>query len=1092
MFTVYHSDQLTTHKDLLIRILQNDPNPNPFEQETVLVQSLGMAQWLQMQIASEMGIAGNIQFPYPTSFLWQQYRLLFPDLPKENIFEREAMVWRLMRLIPDYLVDPIFAPLQAYLSPFDQLKLFQLAEKIADLFDQYLVYRPNWLIEWESGNLAQFFAQLKQKNAFIAKDEDQIWQDIQWQSALWNALVVDLKKDHNEIVFNTSHRAYLQQRYFEKLDNLTDQEKQQLPKRLFIFGISSLPLSQIEVLYKLAEHCRIYLFFTNPSEAYWADSQEEKVLEKLLLNQQIEIAELESLNLTDNHPLLSMWGKQGKEFLGLLTETQSQEVKLFSENHSETPNLLAQLKQGILNFENNSPLQRRENDNSIQIHACHSKMREVEVLHNQLLALFEQNPSLSPKDIIVMSADIDSYAPYIHAVFSRYTYQDPRFIPFTLSDQKMRYVDPIIASFLQLLSFKERKMTTEEILSLFDVNAIRKRFNLTEIELSTLKQWIVSAGVRFGLNKHNDEWENYNSWENGLERLLLGTSLKSTHHSWQDLLAFDESYGLSAEIVGQLAKFIDNLTAWIEFIQQPQLIGDWQIQLSTLIAQMYADNEEDSETLLLLQQTIDKMANDIQAAGFNEKITLEIIAKLFENALNQARNNLNFLMGKVNFCTLLPMRAIPFKVVCLLGMNEENFPRQQKVNSFDLMQYARQKGDRARRDDDRYLFLEALLSAQEIFYISYIGLSVKDNAEKYPSVLVSQLIDFIKDVEVVQHPMSVFSPNNMRLPCVSYDQEWLAQNQQSQPISSFLQPLVPQAGEKMPQIEMDDLIKFLQSPAKFFFNRQLGVYFEQNEAALLESENFSLSKLDEFCLLEALIQVDENKVKDFFHHQDLQGNLPVKHFAELATEKLTENIVELKTEVSQYLSQESQLIEIVQSIQLGEEKYQLVGNIPNRFNNNVVFWRVGRLRDQEIIKMWVYHLLLSLSEPHLSPLKFYYRQDQAVKYLTFLPVEKLEAGRLLSLYLRDYVEGEKTPQLVVYKQIMDYLNGEEKALKAGISPADYCQMAIEKIAGNQYADGYLPRILAQTGDTPLDFEAIHLRTVEWFGLMVQKMKGATE
>ncbi len=453
MFRVYYSNQITEQKNLLTAILAKDPNPDPFSQEIMLVQSLGMAQWLQMQIAQEIGVSGNVQFPYPTSFLWQQYRVLFPDLPKENSFDRQSMLWRLMRIIPQFLEQPAFEALASYLNQGDQLKQYQLAEKIADLFDQYLVYRPQWLVLWEKGQSQAVVDEIMRAVSFKQKNAKEIATNVAWQSILWNALVVDIKQDSDEAIFNTSHRAYLQQRYFDKLDNLTATEKARLPKRIFVFGISSLPHSQLAVLKKLSEHCNVHLFFTNPSMEYWANDREDKVLEKLALKDNLSEAELAELFEKQGNPLLTVWGKQGKEFLNLLTETGIQDISLYNHFEDENPTLLTQVKKAILYSEHQTTFSLANEDCSIQLHACHSKMREVEVLYNQLLYLFETYPDLSPKDIIVMSADIDSYAPYINAVFSRYE-KERRYIPFALSDQKISYINPIIASFLQLLSIK--------------------------------------------------------------------------------------------------------------------------------------------------------------------------------------------------------------------------------------------------------------------------------------------------------------------------------------------------------------------------------------------------------------------------------------------------------------------------------------------------------------------------------------------------------------------------------------------------------------------------------------------------------------
>ena len=468
---------------MLIQHQKISPNPDPFAEETILVQSIGMAQWLQMEIAEQTGIAGNYNFPFPTSFIWQQYRLVFPYLPKENIFERSVMAWRLMRIIPNVLEKEGFSALRAYLKSEKEgsdLRLYQLANKIADLFDQYLVYRPHWLVSWEKNNQQLVIDEIKHHFSNKIKNEEDIAENVLWQSILWNLLIEDTKKDYDELLFTTSHRAYLQNLYFEKLDNLTEEEQQKLPKRIFVFGISSLPPSQLAVLRKLSEHCDIHLFFLNPSEKYWGDSIEDSVLEKLALKQQLSQEDIENLLSQQGNQLLAIWGKQGRDFLAQLVEEEHDVIEGFIppfEGHN-----LSQVKQAILEYHNELDLDFKQ-DHSIQIHSAHSILREVEILHNQLLHIFEENKTLSAKDIIVMSPNIEQYAPYIQAVFARYDkkdekgVKDKRYIPFTISDQKISEIDPILSSFIYLLSMKESRFSAEEILDLLEVKAIGEKFN---------------------------------------------------------------------------------------------------------------------------------------------------------------------------------------------------------------------------------------------------------------------------------------------------------------------------------------------------------------------------------------------------------------------------------------------------------------------------------------------------------------------------------------------------------------------------------------------------------------------------------------
>lgn len=1081
MFYIHYSNKLVNHKEILVNILVNDPNPNPFANEIILVQSQGMAQWLQLQIATEIGIAGNLQFPYPTSFLWQQYRAFFPELPKENLFERSAMVWRLMRLIPQYLHLEAFSPLAFYLNSPDQLKLYQLAVKVADLFDQYLVYRPHWLEYWEKGASGKILAEISQSLIFRG-DLTEIEQSVEWQGILWNALVEELKLESDEVVFNTSHRAYLQQRYFDKLDTLSETEKQKLPQRLFVFGISALPLVQLAVLKKLSEHCDIHLFFANPSEAYWGDQREDRVLEKLALNREIDEQEIQALLENQGNPLLAIWGKRGKEFLNLILEQEpDKSISYYDLMEGDTLPLLSQVKRAILHDQHSTAFYLEKEDRSIQIHACHSKMREVEVLHDQLLNLFEQDSTLMPKDIIVMSADIDSYAPYVDAVFSRYHAKtDKRYIPFALSDQKISHIDPIINGFLSLLNFKNKRVSVDEILDLFNIQAMRSKYQLSEGQLVTLREWIQNSGIRAGLQRDNSTWQNYNSWENGLARLLLGSSLKSENGQWQSLVAFDESYGLNAELVGNLAKFMDDLTAWLQIIAQPQTAEQWQIALVELVENMYLEDADSSDSLQILFSAITQIIEKIQETHFEQPIEIEVLSQCFEQVLNEQRSHLNFLVGKVNFCTLLPMRAIPFKVVCLLGMNEGEFPRQQQRNSFDLMQYAPQKGDRAKREDDRYMFLEALLSAEQLLYISYIGQSLTDNQTKLPSILVSQLLDYLSEnleesVEALiqVHPMTAFSPRNFYGTHFSYDKAWLQAVSHGKNTTQFLHRLVREAREIPSEISLDSLIAYLQDPYRFFFHTQLGVKFEQRDEMLAESEIFHLNGLARYEFYQELLALNEVEQADYFALAKLKGNLPACHFGELATLELEETISPLKQVLEPYLGQSKERFEVEQHLFIADKTIRLFGQISHYIEGEVIDWRVGDLRDKDSIRAWLIFLVLQ-TMPDAPAFKYYCRQGKAVKCVTFKPLSPEMARSQLTLYVQDYLNSFNELTWVVNEGIEEYL---KKA-----SNEDFSFYETENWLRSQ-ENPYIQRILSQPCD--MDYEALHQRTVMWFKPMYE-------
>lgn len=156
MLRVYHSNRLDVLEALMEFIVERERLDDPFEPEMILVQSTGMAQWLQMTLSQKFGIAANIDFPLPASFIWDMFVRVLPEIPKESAFNKQSMSWKLMTLLPQLLEREDFTLLRHYLTDdSDKRKLFQLSSKAADLFDQYLVYRPEWLAQWETGHLVE-------------------------------------------------------------------------------------------------------------------------------------------------------------------------------------------------------------------------------------------------------------------------------------------------------------------------------------------------------------------------------------------------------------------------------------------------------------------------------------------------------------------------------------------------------------------------------------------------------------------------------------------------------------------------------------------------------------------------------------------------------------------------------------------------------------------------------------------------------------------------------------------------------------------------------------------------------------------------
>ncbi|MBY6030444.1 exodeoxyribonuclease V subunit gamma [Halomonas denitrificans] len=769
---VLQGNRMEDLRDLTLKWLGRRPL-HPLARTLFLVQSNGIAQWLKTSIAERQGAPGygiclGTDVALPARLQWQAYRAVIEDVegpgtvPTTSPFDKSRLRWRLMELLPKALMDPLFAPLERYLRDDDERrKHYQLAERLADLFDQYQVYRADWLSAWEKGDDSLILP----GNRRIPVPEEQLW-----QPALWRMI-----GDSLEDGLRHTHRGAIHQRFKAAAETL-QQRPDELPPRIVVFGISSLPQQTLEVLAALSGVCEVVLCLLNPCQFYWGEIIEtQEVLRRHVRQRRREgmpadlHQSLEHLHL-HAHPLLAAWGKQGRDYLQLLSEHDHTDVEAMSALldgavdlflEPPTEHLLGQLQDDILNLRPLSETQQTwpaldpEQDGSIRFHICHSPQRELEVLHDQLLASFAADPTLEPRDIMVMVPDINDYAPYIDAVFGQFAPGERRHLPYHVADQQQRHREPLLVALETLLSLPRMRFRASEILDLLDIPAVRERFGLSEGDLPTLQRWIREANVRWGLDAAQraelglPEHDELHTWRFGLERMLMGYAVGEAEDSgddWLEVVPYDEVAGLDAALVGPLYRLIMTLSELRQLLSAPRPAADWDRVLSTMLERTLTPSTSAEQTLMgRIQASLETWQEEITSAAVTTDLPLAVVRESWLSRIDDPQLSQSFMMGRITFATLMPMRAIPFRQVVLLGMNDGAYPRQATAMDFDLMAMRGhyRAGDRSRRDDDRYLFLEALLSARERLTISWCGRSPQDNGEKPPSVLVGQLRDHL-------------------------------------------------------------------------------------------------------------------------------------------------------------------------------------------------------------------------------------------------------------------------------------------------------------------------------------------------------------
>lgn len=900
---VLHGNRLEDLRDLLVQFLRTQPLA-PLAPEVLLVQSAGMKHWLEVSLADDtaLGIFAATRMELPSGFLWQVYRQVLgaDQVPTHMPFDKSSLVWRLMRLLPALIEQrPVYQPLQRYLSEApDGRKLYQLALQLADVLDGYQSYRADWLAAWAQGRdvLTQ------PQGPDLPLDPAQAW-----QPALWR----DLRRDVGEALAEAS-RAAVHARFMARLQQLSrgGERPAGLPERIVVFGISSLPHQAVEALAALGQLSQVLMLVHNPSQYYWGDLVEghAQLRQQLRRRQRVKPAQLEAAQAArPGHPLLASWGKQGRDYLHMLDEFDNVEgyrhrlvrVEAFVDPLDELaqPTQLAQLQSGMLNLQTPvEPWPLRPDDHSITLVTCHSAQREVEVLHDQLLAWFEADPALRPRDVMVMVPDIAVFAPHIQAVFGRFAPGQPRHIPYSVADRSPRQ-SPIVQALQALLSLPQSRVTLSDWLGLFEVRALRQRFGLGEVEVDELHTWLQQAGVRWGLDEsHRQRFglppgvagASYNTWAFGLRRLLLGYALGEGDSAqvWAQTLAQPALSGLDAAVADALLDWVDAITETLEALAQERPAAEWG-QVFRGVVERFFEAADDAETRQIdaLLAPLEAWLQACEQAGLDSPLPLEVAREHWLSQLQEGGLQQRFLGGGVQFGTLMPMRSIPFRVVCLLGMNDGDYPRQTAPRDFDLMASSWRAGDRSRREDDRYLFLEALLSARDRLYLSWQGHRATDNAERPPSVLVAQLIEHLHSgwqpaCEPRQQPLQPFSEAYFRAGSGfrTYDSDW-AQAHQVKPEGPTDEPASDPGLVPVPEpLSLHALRQLLRQPVEVFFKARLGVVLAELDEAGEDTEPFALDGLDKYLAGQSVLEaVDPEQA---LAELPLRGLLPLAAFGQ--------------------------------------------------------------------------------------------------------------------------------------------------------------------------------------------------------------------
>lgn len=1042
MLVLHQSNRLENLADALALLLARDPGA-PLVQQPVLVSSPGMGTWLQIRLAQRLGIAAGFNFPLPARWLWQQYRHLVARVPDKSVWDKAPLTWVLWQKLDDIIATPECHALSVYLNNADALKRYRLCLRLADLYDQYQMHRPDWLQAWAKGKSP------------VAVPDDQLW-----QPALWRLLQKWLPDDHarRSVLMDVEHWQTL----------LANAEQHNLPPRLVLFATGNLSGALLQVLQVFAAHIDVHLFLLNPSPDYWADLRDQKTVLREQLR--IQVAEQDTalqaegslfgdpLNDVGN-PLLASLGQQGQSQFQLLLGHWDEFIEP-DEDLFELPDddsLLGALQADIFTLHNGPESKSQNNPRplptaNISLHSCHSAMREVQVLHDRLLDMFSRDPNLTPRDVIVMVPDVAPYAPLVEAVFGQ---SGQAVIPWAVADRTLADEVPMVRAFLTLLKPSLNRFTANEVLDLLEVPALRKRFDIELDELPLLRDWIRASGIRWGLSgEHRQQLgfsaNSQNTWQAGLQRLLLAVASGDKEHLWQNVLSLPGVQNGQVALAGKLTALMDTLRRHTLSMSLARSAVDWRILLTDMLDELFDGDEKDQLDLEKIRQTLTAFVHDQTLAQMQDVTPVDVLHDVLKQEFSRAGGGQRFLSGAVNICTLMPMRTVPFKVVCLLGMNEADYPHREHPPGYDLTIAYPRVGDRSRRAEDRYLFLEALLSAREQLYISWCGRDIRSNEVLPPSVVVADLIDYIDrafDVEgddlpssrlLTEHTLQPFNARNFSAA--------LPQQQSWSPLwhRVALGEDVDDPDNSVPEFELpavitlEELARFLGDPAATFLQQRLRVRLDRRDDQLDDDEPFTFSALEKWHLRNEsasdALHKDAQKSGmriDLKQRWHLEGRVPPGPAGEQSiNEEL--NIAQQFADRIQASWPASVEMLTVRDTYFGTE---LLANLPDHSASGLLFWSASKLmekfakktpwqeqplRANRIILPWLRHLVLNTQAlPESARISRGWYEDVAI---TFQPIETAAAKNALIKLMRFYQQGLQQPLPLLPNTAWAWLN----------------------------------------------------------------------
>ncbi len=917
MLVVHRAERSDLLADLLGGLLAT-PLPDPLAADIVSVPTRGVERWLTQQLAGRLGsrpgrndgVCANVELPFPGTLVRRVLAEAGGEDPAVSRWAPERLTWPLLEVVDGHLDEPWLAPLARHLQAgaggSEERRLASLRH-LADLYDRYGVHRPELLLAWADG------------------DDGAIPASAAWQAELWRRLRAHVGRTSPAEQLRDGCRELRQGRAA-----LT------LPDRVALFGLTRLPASHLAVLSALGAVRDVHLFLLHPSAALW-----ERCQDIVLPPGGQSRRDDPSRNLVE-HPILASWGRDARE-MQLVLSSAAAVAGEHRRIQSPPRTLLQRLQLDIghnlappgppLPGGGDTRFVLDPGDDSVQLHACHGRARQVEVVRDTVLHLLATEPDLEPRHVIVLCPDVETFAPLVDAAFAC-TADDgtaaddsthgtageppgeaslPR-LPVRVADRSLRQTNPLLELAATLLELAAARMTASEVVDVASRPPVRRRFALGDDDLRRLERWSAASGVRWGLDApHRRPYELQavaaNTWAAGLDRLALGAAMtEEGGRRFGGVLPLDDVPPGDLVLAGRLAELVDRLAAAVDALSTPKPVDAWCAALTEAVDACGTTSEADIWQRAQLGRVLTEVVDEATGPGGPSQVLLTRaeVAELLGERLQGRPTRANFRTGEVTLCSLVPMRAVPHQVVCLLGIDDGVFPRAGARDGDDLLLVDPRLGERDPRSEERQLLLDAVLAATGHLVVAYSGRDERTNIERPPAVPVGELLEVIDrtavaadgssaaQAVVVHHPLQPFDPRNFTVGALRPERPFgfdptsfggaRALEGHRRPPTRFLDGPLP--GLDCSTLELADLEAFLRHPVGAFLRQRLGFVPGDSDRPLDDALPVELDALAEWAVGERLLaaRLAGTDLQEAAEAERARGTLPPGALADAVLE----------------------------------------------------------------------------------------------------------------------------------------------------------------------------------------------------------------